>query len=645
MAELPKCMGCHRKFSPLPAMASDHAPLLLKCSHTFCKRCITKWVKGKREIYCPACNVTTECINGKETVAELWPNLYYAGIMACGSDILPLSKCFSRIDEIAEVSNLKHQKSLNTLCSECVRAVATCRCCQCSADMCEKCFSSIHTNFRLLQQHTKVALRPSLTETECTEHNRLLEFYCEDDKTPVCPECIISSKHKSHNIVQMACKYESYKQKIRSAKLQAESAFLLSSKVKLRIKKEVHFVKKDAYEYAKAIQSQFLACVSRLQVDYLSIIRELEDCAILSCDELLCHLSEIEETELRIKDACSDAEIMLSKDSKMQIVVDPEKLLSVLQEFATLPYNIEKTLEFEECGNGSNDTSMTSQYFTFTPSPEMLSLFKKFGEIEITKGYSFKVDAIGNNVGILDAIPVPQEAEEPVKNEVPEPEEKKQLCSTSQELVKVTYVESPSNFKVQRISDGSHIAAIERSLNPADGRMKDTCLQTVSVGELCAANYDATGRWYRARVVAKVADCSKSDSNTRSDASNKSGGSPTSTPRIHSKDIVEVCFIDYGNSTMSKVKCLRRLPQELKKLPGLGISCSLNDILPMATTWTVEANEYFAKLINEQQLLMTTKRRENGIRYVSLHRPCAEEIDDDSPLDISDTLIFLAFAR
>lgn len=645
MADLPKCNGCNRKFSPLPSNGSDHTPLLLRCSHTLCKRCVSKSVAGKGAVTCPACSVKTECISGMDIASELWPNIYYAGIMACGSVIPTLAKYFSHTRQNMTNVEPSRKKILKTLCAECVSSVATCRCCQCFADMCAKCFKSIHSHSEMHQQHRKVALRPSLTETQCAEHHRLLEFYCEQCKTPVCPECFVSPQHKGHEIVQISVKYDSHRQKIIDAQTKAESSFLLSSNVKLRLEKQMKDIKADAYEHSKAIHSFFLNCISKLQVDYIGIIKELTQCVEFSCDEITMHLEEIEETEQRIKDACSDASLVLSKDSHMQVVLDPEELVSTLESYTRLPYDLHKNLEFSS-SEPESDTTFRSGYFKFTANPDMLSLFSKFGEIEIVRGYSFELGTIGDNISILEGLPAPQTPPNAVKPaKATSAVKATELDPISQELVTVTYIDSPGNFNVQRVVDQANIKKVERFLNRAG--LDPGIFQSISVGELCAANYDKTGLWYRARVVGKVENTAKADSNSsRSSVSNKSGESLFEA-RIRANDIVEVCFVDYGNTVMTKVKCLRRLPPEWKEFPSLSIPCTLDSVCPVnGNKWNLEAKQYFAKAVDGRRLLMTTVKRDQGVRFVELFRPGSDDdIDDDVAVSISDALIFLGFAK
>uniref|UniRef100_UPI00398E37BB E3 ubiquitin-protein ligase TRIM7-like n=1 Tax=Pristiophorus japonicus TaxID=55135 RepID=UPI00398E37BB len=54
-----------------------------------------------------------------------------------------------------------------------------------------------------------------LPETQCHEHNEVLEFYCEDDGECVCGPCTITGRHKSHTLMSLVKAQVELKEKLR----------------------------------------------------------------------------------------------------------------------------------------------------------------------------------------------------------------------------------------------------------------------------------------------------------------------------------------------------------------------------------------------------------------------------------------------
>jgi tudor domain-containing protein 1/4/6/7 len=61
--------------------------------------------------------------------------------------------------------------------------------------------------------------------------------------------------------------------------------------------------------------------------------------------------------------------------------------------------------------------------------------------------------------------------------------------------------------------------------------------------------------------------------------------------------------------------------------------------------WTSEANNTFARMINDRSVEMTVMGHNEGVTLVDLSRPPVTDISSDCPVSIRDALIFLEFAK
>ena len=95
------------------------------------------------------------------------------------------------------------------------------------------------------------------------------------------------------------------------------------------------------------------------------------------------------------------------------------------------------------------------------------------------------------------------------------------------------------------------------------------------------------------------------------------------------------------------MSCLRTLPNALQHIPPLAIPCSLVGIRPIGAcgSWSEKAVQMFARMVANRPVLMTTRKRESGRRFVDLHKPAADEIDGDIPVSVRDALVFMHFAK
>ncbi|XP_067837836.1 E3 ubiquitin/ISG15 ligase TRIM25-like [Heptranchias perlo] len=158
-------------------------PVVLSCQHSFCLKCIEGvWAQtpGPEGFECPQCR---QKFNPRPSLKR---NFTLCNIVEKYNQSQPPAD------------------SARVVCDACIEnpspAVKTCLFCLAS-------FCSLHLKPHLLKEaykdHTLIEPVADLTDRQCVDHKKVLEFYCKDDAECVCVSCIIIGKHKSHTLLSL----------------------------------------------------------------------------------------------------------------------------------------------------------------------------------------------------------------------------------------------------------------------------------------------------------------------------------------------------------------------------------------------------------------------------------------------------------
>ena len=87
-------------------------------------------------------------------------------------------------------------------CTACETALAPMYCEVCHIDLCKDCGERhIADKFK---DHRIVSIKQFLASPKCPDHpNKQCELYCEQCDVPICSQCVISKKHKHHDVVDI----------------------------------------------------------------------------------------------------------------------------------------------------------------------------------------------------------------------------------------------------------------------------------------------------------------------------------------------------------------------------------------------------------------------------------------------------------
>lgn len=94
-----------------------------------------------------------------------------------------------------------HGRAAWSPCAECLTAPAACRCVKCECLLCLSCFEEVHRASKYMRKHEYELLGPKDLSRKCDRHvDRAVEYYCAQDRTPVCSHCVVMGEHKSHDV-------------------------------------------------------------------------------------------------------------------------------------------------------------------------------------------------------------------------------------------------------------------------------------------------------------------------------------------------------------------------------------------------------------------------------------------------------------
>lgn len=142
--------------------------------------------------------------------------------------------------------------------------------------------------------------------------------------------------------------------------------------------------------------------------------------------------------------------------------------------------------------------------------------------------------------------------------------------------VKVSAVNSPGDFYVQIVNNGDNfLHNLMQKMNDAykvGGSGKSDLIYSPKVGMAVAALSSEDNKWYRAKVI-----------------------------RLAGKRMVEVFFVDSGNTEVVFWTDLRILHNEFLRLSKQAVHCMLSDVSPITgTEWSTKACEAFRMMVSKE---------------------------------------------
>ncbi|XP_033127632.1 E3 ubiquitin-protein ligase TRIM71-like [Anneissia japonica] len=204
-------------------------PKSLNCLHSFCLTCLEDWVKRKGTLICPTCSKSHVTPEGG--LQKLPPNTFLNNL----------------IETIEQISKRDQMKCV------CAKGQAIYYCQECRHYLCSTC-SECHKIFPISANHKLHTVEDvrSMTPQDfallhpllCSHHNKPLEFYCTDCKTPICINCTVMD-HRAwegkHKPISISEEFQTFKEMSTQLK---EAAYQYKNQLQDGLKAVMHYATK-----------------------------------------------------------------------------------------------------------------------------------------------------------------------------------------------------------------------------------------------------------------------------------------------------------------------------------------------------------------------------------------------------------------
>ncbi|XP_030609136.1 uncharacterized protein LOC115796819 [Archocentrus centrarchus] len=115
-----------------------------------------------------------------------------------------------------ENSQMDPPTMLCDMCTEEDRKPAKKTCMKCEISMCVQHLQAHLTTPVLLQTHPLTEPMALCGKTKCSQHSKILEYYCLDDMTCVCVSCAIEDQHRLHDMKTFSTAHEELLEKLKA---------------------------------------------------------------------------------------------------------------------------------------------------------------------------------------------------------------------------------------------------------------------------------------------------------------------------------------------------------------------------------------------------------------------------------------------
>jgi len=173
--------------------------------------------------------------------------------------------------------------------------------------------------------------------------------------------------------------------------------------------------------------------------------------------------------------------------------------------------------------------------------------------------------------------------------------------------VVVSCIVSFEEFYVQKVTDKDTLVQIQRILNRNPKSLTGT--KTVVNEEFVVAQFPLDKMMYRAKILSKFVELEDD---------------------LTEIEMVEIFFIDFGNTIKVSASSIRALPPTLQAIPGLAIRCTLFDCLALGEETSVE----FSNLVTGHTLVMEVMGAHEKVLEVDLVREMEDEVGHTSVRDV-----------
>lgn len=283
-------------------------PVTLPCGHNFCKKCIDLHVANAAN--CPFCKEPFH------TTSELKVNTF----------ISEIATMFRKSAKHQEISRSDHQQLVATklkaipcdLCFEPDLNLAKKSCLVCLASFCESHLEP-HLTVPGLKRHQLIEPQKGLEERVCSEHDKPLELFCEDEELCICVLCAYSG-HKSHDVVPFKEAYDWQRIQLHEARYQVQD-IIKSRKDKIRaLYNSLELSNKQAEKQMKDGVDILTALKEAVERAEDNLIKEITEKQAAAEDQVKEFIEELEQEIVVLIERGAEVKQVLRSDDQLYLL-------------------------------------------------------------------------------------------------------------------------------------------------------------------------------------------------------------------------------------------------------------------------------------------------------------------------------------
>lgn len=654
------CSNCSQIFSvrdPLHPRGL-RCPFILHCGHSVCENCIRSSLRNTDQVICGICkHISTAAHQHTDVRLDFPLNIYLVGVFAArhwGQEPEDSKVTFvpsgSSSTHKASTSKGMQQNHKRDICAECVEQTAKWKCHQCEVLYCDHCFTVVHKAAKALSKHKKSALdeacqQPEFEQPVCDDHPlQKIEFFCKDCSKFVCSHCVICL-HQGHGVITKKQKNEAGVAELDDAREKAAEVLkrLLHTQKKVGEVLMVPTTGKKLTPVEQEVTRHFVYLHGALQLLEQNLMERLRcaktetkhslDLVVNELNSNIKHVRQLLEEAVAAKDPANINKVELSSitdklqavqqlpihlvtsdgnnaDTLIRFVVDESFLTQInnhcqLEIHAASSYSLVKTEDL--------------------PPDYVLELIDEDTESDTVMLASSRASSVS---AISEATSQDMEQADPNRSyrSTNSTSSKNATFSTnavkgSSDIVTVCHVRDPSSFYVHRVADRMTLESFCSQLSKHVHTFS-TPPQSVLKDGLYMVQYQEDKKWYRARVRSVL---------------------PSSSENTEEK-LVDILYIDYGNTEVIPCTRLRCIPPVFAHTPAMALHCSLFELVPCNDKWSQEAVGTFAVMVNSRRVRMVVMEHSADTYQVDLCQLPGDAENSEVPVSVRDALVFLEYA-
>ncbi|XP_076466460.1 E3 ubiquitin-protein ligase TRIM56-like isoform X2 [Babylonia areolata] len=298
-------------------------PKTIPCLHSFCEQCLNDYISNCRELQghrfpCPVCKQVVDCPDPSLPRGQ-WGSAFKASFF---------------LNDLADCLKRAAAPPLTAPCSLCDKANAVRFCLDCDHKLCAFCHS-VHGKIPTSSGHEVVdysdSNRPEVHRRRkrfCTAHaDRVLELYCPQCRTPLCPMCHLTFHKLCTGVTPLADTAEKKRAWLKELEGRTDGYIRKLARINQALNQNVEAGHMAQVSDVERLKEFFIKTMHLLQTKQEQLMARLDNTYLTHCtalvegkrerEELLTALANARDLTRSLVEVGSDWEVMQEADSDL----------------------------------------------------------------------------------------------------------------------------------------------------------------------------------------------------------------------------------------------------------------------------------------------------------------------------------------